>query len=300
VYYFEIPSNPQASSQWTPISFDTGDPNLDPTNATAVANDVYAVDRPGGPYSQGAPGTVRVNDMNGDGYPELVVPGDGKGAVYYYESVGAINYKRAALYYDPKCVPGDAKIDDIDGDGDKDIIAVIYDTSYLKPPPASNKLKSSSVFVFEKEGHPPICGNGEIEAGEECETNQDCINIHGQGWGCSNCQCVQSTIIELISFEADAGLFRVTLKWETAAEIDNAGFNIYRSETADGEFVKLNTELISAKGSATKGASYRFADWGTERGKTYYYKLEDVDIAGNATLHGPASAKPWFILDLLK
>ena len=129
IYYFEIPSNPQASSQWTPISFDTGDPNLDPTNATAVANDVYAVDRPGGPYSQGSPGTVRADDMNGDDYPELVVPGDGKGALYYYESVGALNYKRAALYYDPKCMPGDAKIDDIDGDGDKDIIAVIYDTS---------------------------------------------------------------------------------------------------------------------------------------------------------------------------
>ena len=94
MYYFEIPSNPQASSQWTPISFDTGDPNLDPTNATAVANDVYAVDRPGGPYSQGSPGTVRVDDMNGDGYPELVVPGDGKGAVYYYESVGAMNYTK--------------------------------------------------------------------------------------------------------------------------------------------------------------------------------------------------------------
>ncbi len=66
IYYFEIPSNPKATSQWTPISFDTGDPNLDPTNATAVANDVYAVDRPGGPYSQGSPGTVRADDMNGD------------------------------------------------------------------------------------------------------------------------------------------------------------------------------------------------------------------------------------------
>ena len=32
---------------------------------------------------------VRPDDINGDHYPELVVPGDGKGAVYYYESVGA-------------------------------------------------------------------------------------------------------------------------------------------------------------------------------------------------------------------
>jgi hypothetical protein len=154
VFYFEIPSNPKATNQWTPISFDTGDPNLDPTNLAAVATDVYAVDRPGGPYSQGSPGTVRVDDINGDSYPELVVPGDGKGAVYYYESVGALNYKRSALYYDPKCMPGDAKIEDIDGDGDKDIIVVIYDTSYLKPPPSSNKLKSSSIFVFENKGYP--------------------------------------------------------------------------------------------------------------------------------------------------
>ena len=115
----------------------------------------------------------------------------------------------------------------------------------VKPPPATNTLKSSSVFVFEKEGNPLVCGDGEIEAGEECETNQDCITIHGQGWGCSNCQCVQSTVIELISFEADAGWKSVTLKWETASEIDNAGFNIYRSETADGEFVKINTGTYS-------------------------------------------------------
>ncbi|MCX5905591.1 MAG: T9SS C-terminal target domain-containing protein, partial [Proteobacteria bacterium] len=90
------------------------------------------------------------------------------------------------------------------------------------------------------------------------------------------------------------------LKWETAAEMENAGFNIYRSETADGEFVKINDGLISAKGSATEGASYTFVDRRTERGKTYYYKLEDVDLSGKTTFHGPASAKPWFILSFFK
>ena len=43
-------------------------------------------------------------------------------------------------------MPGDAKIDDIDNDGDKDIIAVIYDTSVLKPPPSTNKLKYGSTW----------------------------------------------------------------------------------------------------------------------------------------------------------
>ena len=93
---------------------------------------------------------------------------------------------------------------------------------------------------------------------------------------------------------------RTILSWKTAAETDNAGFNIYRSETADGEFVKLNAALIPAKGSVTEGASYTFVDWRTERGKTYYYKLEDVDLAGNTTFHGPVSAEPWFILSFIR
>ena len=103
------------------------------------------------------------------------------------------------------------------------------------------------------------------------------------------------TVIELASLNAKEAYRRIKLRWYTATEIDNAGFNIYRSETADGEFLKLNAALIPAKGSVTEGDSYTFVDWRTERGKTYYYKLEDVDLAGKTTFHGPVSAEPWFI-----
>ncbi len=88
VYYLGIPADPKVTANWKPITIDRGDPNLDPTDAVAVANDTYACDRPGGPYSQGSPGMVRAADISGDGYLDLVVPGDGKGAVYYYESQG--------------------------------------------------------------------------------------------------------------------------------------------------------------------------------------------------------------------
>jgi hypothetical protein len=54
--------------------------------------------------------------------------------------------------------------------------------------------------------------------------------------------------------------------------------------------VKINGAIIPAKGNVAQGATYRFVDWSVEKGKTYYYKLEDVDIAGIATQHGPASA----------
>ena len=148
IFYLPIPGNPKVAANWTPITIDRGDPNLDPTDPVAVANDPFAVDRDGGPYTQGSPGMVRADDISGDGYPDLVVPGDGKGAVYYYESQGVssqykLGFKRASLYTDPGCMPGEAKIVDIDDDGELEIIQVIYDTAYVK-----YNNNSSSIFIF--------------------------------------------------------------------------------------------------------------------------------------------------------
>jgi hypothetical protein len=40
------------------------------------------------------------------------------------------------------------------------------------------------------------------------------------------------------------------------------------------------------------GASYVYTDADVVKGVTYYYKLEDVDIHGVSTFHGPVSATP--------
>ena len=95
------------------------------------------------------------------------------------------------------------------------------------------------------------------------------------------------TVVTLTSFTAEAGVGSVALAWETAAEIDNAGFNLYRADAADGPYAKVNGALIAAEGDPVSGASYSFVDEGLAPG-TYYYKLEDVETSGVATLHGPA------------
>ncbi len=71
-----------------------------------------------------------------------------------------------------------------------------------------------------------------------------------------------------------------------------AGFNIYRADTKDGEYILINTDLIPAEGSPTEGASYDFIDDDVQNRKTYLYKLEDIDLNGTATEHGPVSATP--------
>lgn len=263
VYYFEIPAEPTVTANWVPVTIETGDPlfayssgftqfstpYLDP----AVDEDVYAVDRRGSYYDQGSPGMVRAGDVNGDGLVDLVVPGDGKGRLYYYEAVetagGCLTFKRATLYADLQCMPAEAEIVDLDGDGDMDILAGIFDTSFSKPYPYT----SSSIFFFENTGE---------------------------------------TLIELSGFSARGKNGAVILQWETAAEIDNQGFNIYRAASADGDYVKINQSLIPACGSVTGGADYSFTDTGVRNGRTYFYKLEDVDLDGNATRHGPQKATP--------
>ena len=110
----------------------------------------------------------------------------------------------------------------------------------------------------------------------------------------------KTTLITLSSFTATPKAGKVTLQWGTETEIDNAGFNLYRSETEDGNYTKINSSLIPAQGSSTQGANYEFIDYGLKNGKTYYYKLEDIDLNGTSTMHGPVKATPRLIYGIGK
>jgi hypothetical protein len=110
----------------------------------------------------------------------------------------------------------------------------------------------------------------------------------------------EPTLIELSSFEAKGVWRGIILAWETESEIDNVGFNIYRAEAEDGEYIKINASLIPARGSVAQGAAYKFVDWKVEKDKTYYYKLEDIDRSGIAAQHGPVSASTWSLLSFIK
>ena len=98
--------------------------------------------------------------------------------------------------------------------------------------------------------------------------------------------------VELASFGATAQGSAILLEWETATELDNLGFNVYRSQAAEGERVQLNPALIPAQNpGSVLGATYSFLDEAAAPGVTYYYWLEDVDANGAATLHGPVSGQ---------
>jgi hypothetical protein len=98
------------------------------------------------------------------------------------------------------------------------------------------------------------------------------------------------TAVDLADFRAtgtEDGTVAVT--WQTAQEIDNVGFNLYRSSDEDGGFYPVNDALIPGLLSSAKGKSYVFVDETAIPGRTYYYMLEDIDLDGVRTMHGPAT-----------
>src|SRR6266540_2187703 len=101
-----------------------------------------------------------------------------------------------------------------------------------------------------------------------------------------------ATAVDLLSFEAlplDSG---VELRWETGSELNNLGFSLYRSLSAEGPYERITSTVIPGLGSSPAGASYSYVDGGLANGTTYFYKLEDIETTGKTRLHGPVSAVP--------
>ena len=75
---------------------------------------------------------------------------------------------------------------------------------------------------------------------------------------------------------------QVEITWETATEQNTAGFNLYRSQAADGEFILVNEDaFIASEGDAVSGASYAYTDSAVSAGATYYYVLEEIETDGS-------------------
>jgi hypothetical protein len=102
------------------------------------------------------------------------------------------------------------------------------------------------------------------------------------------------TAVKTNAFTAAQSSNGVLLSWETGGEIHNLGFNVYRE--IGGEKVRVNPSLIA--GSALlmhetmeqhAARTYGWIDHSSGAGGLYW--LEDVDLNGTRTMHGPVSVE---------
>ena len=73
----------------------------------------------------------------------------------------------------------------------------------------------------------------------------------------------------------------VVITWSTESELDNAGFNILRSQSRTGEFVRINAQLIPGAGTTGEKSAYTWTDTSAKPNVLYFYQIEDVSLAGD-------------------
>ena len=83
--------------------------------------------------------------------------------------------------------------------------------------------------------------------------------------------------VELTSFTGNLITDGVLLKWETATEVNNYGFEIERKSEADGW---TNIGFVQGHGNSNSPKSYSYEDKNLVGGSKFKYRLKQIDADG--------------------
>lgn len=71
-----------------------------------------------------------------------------------------------------------------------------------------------------------------------------------------------------------------TLDWTAETERGVYGYLIYRSESRDGPFVRINETIVRVPDDEAERHEYTWVDYDVEPGKLYHYYLDAVSTKG--------------------
>ncbi len=110
------------------------------------------------------------------------------------------------------------------------------------------------------------------------------------------------TMVKLDKFEAYFDGSDVTVEWSTGDESGNLGFNVYRETNGQKELLTnapiAGSALKTTVDLVVKGNNYRWVDNQSKLGGVYY--IEDIDMNGDSTMHGPVRPNMKIKLDYSK
>ena len=82
------------------------------------------------------------------------------------------------------------------------------------------------------------------------------------------------------------------LKWSTASEVDNFGFDIYRSTSEEGPFERLTSQPIPGAGTVDEPSYYEYRDTSIDPGVEYFYYVESISVDGIRETFSPIIRAP--------
>jgi hypothetical protein len=101
-------------------------------------------------------------------------------------------------------------------------------------------------------------------------------STHGRGLFSTT--IFSTTPVTWLSFDARVSGTHALLQWATATEFNSSGFEVERS--ADGlSFTKIG--YILGSNNVNSIQQYNYTDYNTQEGKTYYYRIKQIDTDGN-------------------
>ncbi|MEM6454910.1 MAG: hypothetical protein AAF772_07425 [Acidobacteriota bacterium] len=86
-----------------------------------------------------------------------------------------------------------------------------------------------------------------------------------------------------------------TLRWATASEVDNFGYDVYRGEAEDGPFERVTETPVRGAGTTDEPQHYVFTDDTIAPETVYWYYVESISLTGHRERFTPifaAKAKP--------
>ncbi|HEV2722845.1 MAG TPA: C25 family cysteine peptidase [Thermoanaerobaculia bacterium] len=195
---------------------------------------------------------------------------------------------------------------------------------YTTPPSAtlssgggSGALATPSICVYNSGNGILTCNVGTLDAGQTTtmtvfgtvgpgagqtinsaaptynETDSNTANDTGS----SMVTVLAPTVVKMLVMDAVQTKNNVSVTWQTSFEQDNLGFYVWRQLT-NGQKQRVNKNIVigsalftGKKIAASTRRSYRFVDTAPPAGQYAQYYVEDVDIKGVHTMHGPITPR---------
>lgn len=91
---------------------------------------------------------------------------------------------------------------------------------------------------------------------------------------------------------APAPELKNTIRWATASEVNNFGYDVYRGPSENGPFTRLTPSPILGAGTTDETQRYEFVDRDIDPTKDYYYYVESISIHGEREKFTPVRKVP--------
>ena len=77
------------------------------------------------------------------------------------------------------------------------------------------------------------------------------------------------------------------IKWKTASEQENFGYDIYRADSEEGEYKIVNEDTLEGAGTTVDESKYEFHDDNIDPCEIYYYYIESIAMNGTREAFTP-------------